>query len=318
MTRELMMRFRMGGVSHRRWEMALVMVVGGCAARTANLPVGAGAESERTILQLQGKNAGYVRRIEELENRVFILEDQLDSQKLAAQQKAVPSLPVRRLSAAPVPGARARTAESPELASAPASLVDDQSVEYVGDAVTSSEGRAALPASPNRSARPRLRLTTSGTVVEGKAVASGRGDREPLRIYRAALEALRAGHHPEAIAGFRRFLLLYPQHDYADNAQYWMGESFYDSRQFGAAEREFRRVIESYPNGNKVPDAMLKLGFTLHFLGDTQGSRAVLESLTRSFPKHESAVLASAQLAHPSEDPAPPHPPLTPASFGRR
>ena len=104
-------------------------------------------------------------------------------------------------------------------------------------------------------------------------------------------------------SGFRRFLEANPSHDYADNAAYWIGECHYDQRQFRAAERAFRDVVERYPHGNKVPDAMLKLGFTLQWLGDEPGGRAVLESLARAFPKHEAARMASERLAHPEPPP---------------
>lgn len=287
--------------------VAVAVAIPGCAARAPKPPASGGLATEPTILELQGKNVGYVRRIEELENRVYMLEDQLDRQKLAAEQKATPTLPARRLSASPPVASGGPPSEGP--GGTPASLVDEQSVEYVGDAAEATErlplSRAGMSARATSPARPRFRLTGPEPVGEGPSFPGGQDEGAPLHLYKDALEALRAGRHADALAGFQRFLRLYPQHDYADNAQFWSGECYYDSRQFAAAEGEFRRVIERYPDGNKVPDAMLKLGFTLHFLGDAPGSRAVLESLVRSFPKHEAAALASAQLTHPQADPMP-------------
>jgi TolA-binding protein len=61
--------------------------------------------------------------------------------------------------------------------------------------------------------------------------------------------------------------------------------------------REFRRVIERYPSGNKVPDALLKVGFSYLSLGSNEAGRQTLLQLQRSYPRHEAASLASTRLA---------------------
>jgi tol-pal system protein YbgF len=83
----------------------------------------------------------------------------------------------------------------------------------------------------------------------------------------------------------------------ADNSQYWLGECFYDRKDFTSAVREFRKVIEHYPSGNKVPDALLKVGFSYLSLGSVDAGRQTLSQLQRSYPRHEAAGLASARLA---------------------
>jgi tol-pal system protein YbgF len=153
----------------------------------------------------------------------------------------------------------------------------------------------AAPAAPS----PLAALSLPPTVARDGTEWVEPVPAEPLRIYRDALEALRAGHHAAALSGFRRFLDRYPVHDYADNAQYWIGECYYDLHQYQAATREFRAVIERYPRGNKVPDAMLKLGFAHLALGQNADGRQVLDSLLRAFPKHDAAILAATRLTEP-------------------
>lgn len=309
------------------------------------------------VLDLRAKNAGYARRIEELENRIFILEDQLDSRALASEQRAPATLPGAHVlratsgSVAKIPTAGAnRRATTPASASAPptagaaspsgaallppasvteeaptavqTSIVAEHAVDYVGDAAQAPALGDPTLSMSRRSPRPWLRISGSAgdgarersssnaaavapePLADSRLMVPARSTPDPLRVYRDALETLRAGHPDLALAGFRRFLEANPSHDYADNAAYWIGECHYDQRQFRAAERSFRGVVERYPHGNKVPDAMLKLGFTLQWLGDEPGGRAVLESLARAFPKHEAARMASERLAHP--EPAPP------------
>ena len=120
-------------------------------------------------------------------------------------------------------------------------------------------------------------------------------------LYRDGLESFRGGHVAAAIVTFRKFLKKYPQHHYGDNAQFALGECYYDLGQYRAAVRELRLVGERYPHGNKVPDAMLKLGDARLALGDTREAREVLEALRRTYPHHTASQLASERLSKVDE-----------------
>lgn len=117
--------------------------------------------------------------------------------------------------------------------------------------------------------------------------------------YRAAVELVKSGKHDEAVAALRLFLKTYPRHDYADNAQYWLGESFYAQKDYSHALTEFRSTIETYPRGNKVPDALLKVGYCYQALGQSDKAKAVLEQVVNLYPKSEPAALASKKLETP-------------------
>jgi tol-pal system protein YbgF len=117
--------------------------------------------------------------------------------------------------------------------------------------------------------------------------------------YRAAVELVKAGKHADAQVALRAFIKTYPRHDYADNAQYWLGEDFYAQRDFTHALTEFRATIETYPRGNKVPDALLKVGYCYQALGQADKARAVLEQVVSLYPKSEPAALASKRLETP-------------------
>ena len=70
--------------------------------------------------------------------------------------------------------------------------------------------------------------------------------------YRAAVDLVRkGGKYEESIAALRAFLEHFPRHDYADNAQYWLGEAFYAQKDYAHALIEFRATIETYPRGNE-------------------------------------------------------------------
>ncbi|HMG24424.1 MAG TPA: tol-pal system protein YbgF, partial [Kofleriaceae bacterium] len=117
--------------------------------------------------------------------------------------------------------------------------------------------------------------------------------------YRAAVELVKAAKYEDALAALRGFLQRNPRHDYADNAQYWLGEVFYARKDYVRALSEFRRVVEVYPRGNKVPAALLKVGYCYQAMGQSDKARAVLEQVVNLYPRTEPGTLAAKRLEAP-------------------
>ena len=120
---------------------------------------------------------------------------------------------------------------------------------------------------------------------------------DAMKLYTASVDLLKHGQHAEAIAGFEKFIKTYPAHDYADNAQYWLGECYYDQKDFKTALHEFRRVVQRYPSGNKAPDALLKVGYCYWQLQESGKARDVLEQVVKSYPGTEIAKKAQDKLS---------------------
>jgi uncharacterized protein involved in exopolysaccharide biosynthesis len=75
--------------------LAAAGLVAACAHRGAEQ---ASVEQlNRNIESLRVQNTEYAKQIEELENRVFILTDQLESRKVNEQKVATPQLPTVKL-----------------------------------------------------------------------------------------------------------------------------------------------------------------------------------------------------------------------------
>jgi tol-pal system protein YbgF len=115
--------------------------------------------------------------------------------------------------------------------------------------------------------------------------------------YDSAYLAFRNGNQDQAINEFSAIIAAYPKGDYADNAQYWIGEALLKKGDKDAALVAFDQVIQNYPNSSKVPDAMLKLGFTL--LNDNNRAKAkeYLDYLTKNYPGTAAAGLAASKKA---------------------
>lgn len=99
-----------------------------------------------------------------------------------------------------------------------------------------------------------------------------------------------------AIPRFRVFLKKYPNSDFADNAQYWLGECYYGLKEYDQAILEFDAVRRKYPKSDKVPAALLKQGFAFAELGDKVDARLILQELVDRFPQSEEAGRAKQRL----------------------
>jgi len=114
--------------------------------------------------------------------------------------------------------------------------------------------------------------------------------------YNQAFDILKGGRYPEAITAFQQFLQTYPQSGLADNAQYWLGESYYVTRDFQSAAAAFQAVLDRWPDSRKAPDALLKLGYTQAELLHTAQARATLAAVSTRYPGSDAANLAAARL----------------------
>jgi len=133
-----------------------------------------------------------------------------------------------------------------------------------------------------------------GASPSGAGPAVGAGGEQAM--YDMAFSALKSSDYPKAINGFKSFVQAYPSSPLASNAQYWLGEAYYVTREYPSAIAAFQKVTTDWPDSRKVPDAMVKIGFTQSALGKNGDARVTLEDVVRRFPGSEAAQLASDRL----------------------
>ncbi len=139
-------------------------------------------------------------------------------------------------------------------------------------------------------------LGTSESVrTEVRPSQPGQGDAVRL-AYLGARKYLERRNFREAIARLNEFLKNHPQSEFADNAQYWIGESYYALKEFDRAILEFDAVRRKYPSGEKVPAALLKQGFAFAELGDKVDARLILQELIARYPPSKEAVKAKQKV----------------------
>ncbi|MFQ5486070.1 MAG: tetratricopeptide repeat protein, partial [Desulfobacterales bacterium] len=81
-----------------------------------------------------------------------------------------------------------------------------------------------------------------------------------------------------------------------DNAQFWIGDTYYREKWFEKAILEYQKVIENYPKGNKVPASLLKQGFAFFNIGDKANARLILKELIKKYPQSNETKIAIKKL----------------------
>lgn len=142
---------------------------------------------------------------------------------------------------------------------------------------------------------PSPEPVSPSSAVSGEIAALG-ADLPGVDEYRTALGFIAQGNYGEAVPHLRSYLRKYPDTPLSDDAQYWIGESYYAQRDYNNAILAFYDVTRRYPKSDKVCAAMLKQGFAFAELGDTPDARIVLERLVQTHPACEEANQARVKL----------------------
>ena len=156
----------------------------------------------------------------------------------------------------------------------------------------------ALPAAPTTPTQ----AATPGQPAPGTAPTAQTPDAtgvDPFaeqQAYQSAFELLKSGRYDEAAVAFQQFLGEFPTGSYADNAQYWLGETFYITRRFEQAVQEFERLVSTHPTSQKLTHALLKIGYAHDELGNVEEAEKVLSELIERHPQSAAAGLARKRL----------------------
>ena len=165
-------------------------------------------------------------------------------------------------------------------------------------AAIESRGFEAVPAGPQNAA------VQSPTQAPGSAPGA-LPEEEPEAViasgsqenYEQARTLLGQAQYEAAAAEFARYLEAGSPGPLAANARYWLGETYYVQSLYAEAGAEFSRVVSDHPDSSKLPDALLKLGYTQDELGDTAAAIQTLERVRQDFAGADAANLATIRLA---------------------
>jgi tol-pal system protein YbgF len=127
--------------------------------------------------------------------------------------------------------------------------------------------------------------------VEPKGVSTRTGD-----LYKDAYETYQKGDYEGARRKFEAFLKQYPNTELSDNAQFWIGETYFGKKDYEKAILEYEKAIAKYPEGDKIPSALLKQALAFLELGDKTNGRNLLKRVMERYPQSEQADMAKKRL----------------------
>jgi tol-pal system protein YbgF len=165
-----------------------------------------------------------------------------------------------------------------------------------GDEATDEEADPESGASAAEAAENAAEQTVAEGETSGDQAADQARSADERDAYDAAFDKLKEGRYEEAVQAFRDFLEAHPNSAYADNAQYWLGESYYVTRDFDKALKAFRAVQSTYPDSAKVPDARLKMGYSLYELGRLDEAKETLQQVRAKHPESAASRLAEDRI----------------------
>ncbi|RDH92701.1 MAG: tol-pal system protein YbgF [endosymbiont of Seepiophila jonesi] len=271
----------------KKLSLALAMTVALMSAHAVSAekkPVTAGTPSleqrlERLERILRNQSlADIILQLQQLQQEVQQLRGEVELQKhsmdaMSRRQRDLYLDIDQRLS---------RMNRSTTVSSAPAPVVD----------LTGSGAAAAKQSVPTVEKTSGAKPTAVVAVTPKVSIDS----KKESAAYQKAFNLLKQGRYKESIVAFGSFLKKFPGGSYEDNAQYWLGESSYVSRDFDTALSEFTKVIEHYPDSAKVPGAMLKSGYIHYEKRAWTMARDLFERLKKQYSGTTEARLAANRL----------------------
>jgi tol-pal system protein YbgF len=100
----------------------------------------------------------------------------------------------------------------------------------------------------------------------------------------------------QAITAFEAFIIDYPQSSYIANSYYWLGQLLYKEKKRSEARAAFLTVAEKYPESNKRPDSLYKIGFIDEYLGNVESAKIFYTKVVNEFPDSSAAELSKKRL----------------------
>lgn len=250
----------------------------------------------RGLLESEGmvsdeKRAELLVRLDTIERTLaqMVARDQEQDAMLRRMAAAIDQL-ARQAGVAPgaaLPGAAQGTAPGAQPGTTPTAP---------GAGTQSSAPPAAMPTAP--AAAPDVASAPPDT---GAALPAGEGSSE-LAIYDGARGDFARGNYALAREGFEELLRRFPTSTLADNASYWLAESFYAEGQFLQALERYEDILLNYPSGDVVPAALLKTGYCRLELGYAAEARSAFQRVQQRFPDSNEAAIAAHKLASMSAD----------------
>ncbi|MBA4820984.1 cell division protein CpoB [Pantoea ananatis] len=168
------------------------------------------------------------------------------------------------------------------------------------DSLSSNNSNASQPAAGAGNSAGAGAAAASGT-DSGAAAAGGSApvqSGDANSDYNAAVALiLEKKQYDQAIAALQAWVKRYPDSTYQPNANYWLGQLFYNKGKKDDAAYYYATVVKQYPKSPKAAEALLKVGVIMQEKNDTAKAKAVYQQVIKLYPDTESAKQAQKRLS---------------------
>ena len=113
--------------------------------------------------------------------------------------------------------------------------------------------------------------------------------------YSFATSFLKNGDYATAERAFREFVLTNSDHKLAGNAQYWYAETFRIRQLYTDAASAYLEGYQKYPDGEKAPINLLKLGVSMVQIGEKDQGCKMINGVENQYPDATQSVIQKAK-----------------------
>lgn len=165
-----------------------------------------------------------------------------------------------------------------------------------GDPIDSLIAGDPTSTPPGWKASPRVEGPEDDTIKrESVPDPVGTPKASPKQLYETSYGYMLQQDYAAAEVAFTDFLTKYPNDSLSSNAQYFLGESYFQRGRFKEAASAFLKGYETYAKSAKAPDNLLKLAVSLDRLGQKEASCSSFDELTSRFPNASASLKSRAQ-----------------------
>ncbi len=146
---------------------------------------------------------------------------------------------------------------------------------------------------PVRTMPPSTPSATPRTVLRTEAPRAGAAIADQ---YRNALTLYGRGKLDDARKAFQDVFDADSGGELADNALYWIAETYFVTAKYSEAMKYYQRIEADYSDQNKAPDALLKVASAQAKTGDLALARGTYQKLVAKYPYSTAAAAAKMEL----------------------
>ncbi len=230
--------------------------------------------------QMQTQQEAQNGKIDQISGQIQSLNDSLDEVKarMATLQKLVQDVQSQQQSMS------ANMGNTPQGGGGTASPAPMNSLP---------EAPIATPPPAGRKGKP------SADVPLAAAPASSPGTAMPPadELYKTALGDYMAAKYALAASEFGDVVKFYPDNPLSGNSYYYQAEIDYRGGRYAAAIKAYDSVLDQYPDSNKVPVSHLHKGMALMALNQKDAGVREFRTLIQRFPNSPEAMQARSKLS---------------------